>query len=480
MRTFLSILILSFFFSVDVAAQNPTRKMLYTFAPNEIMETGEHIIKCRLDGYRFALLTTDTLTQKSTLIFNGKRIALNNRLYDIYNEVGYLDVDKPDGYGFIYNNEKGYYVNRGGKIEGPYEYAQWRYEVQRSGGLLTYSYVLADRVYDNVDGKVRKSQGIFDLAYQKDGYHYIAVNGRLEPYDLPGNLYVSGDNYAYIGYKNVSDYDEVNYLWINGLSVDYQRRISGFALNAKGDYVYSYFDPEAEKNGDVMHRVHVVKNGTRIDKEGYYFIINNMYLTESGEVAYEADDKKLHLPEMTEDAEFDLIGGFTYYDGEHYAFYYEKDGKYYVRIKNQADKGPYDFVPELQFGSNGAFIYSYRYNNMYYVKTDKTEYGPFAGVYNCEMTSGDDYSFLCDKGSKRYHCLNGVMTEAKGDPYNGLSMDTDEHSFYSKYDYDYVVIDGQRMGNSAAFDCRYDTDKNTFVWYCIEGRELVIYEYALD
>ena len=229
-----------------------------------------------------------------------------------------------------------------------------------------------------------------------------------------------------------------------------------------------------------MHRVHVVKNGTRIDKEGYYFIINNMYLTESGEVAYVADDKKLHLPEMTEDAEFDLIGGFTYYDGEHYAFYYEKDGRYYVRIKNQADKGPYDFVPELQFGSNGAFIYCYRYNNMYYVKTDKTEYGPFAGVYNCEMTSGDDYSFLCDKGSKRYHCLNGVMTEAKGDPYNGLSMDTDEHSFYSKYDYDYVVIDGQRMGNSAAFDCRYDTDKNTFVWYCIEGRELVIYEYALD
>lgn len=87
------------------------------------MGTGEHIIKCRLYGYRFALLTTDTLTQKSTLIFNGKRIALNNRLYDIYNEVGYLDVDKPDGYCFIYNNEKGYYVNRGGKIEGPYEYA---------------------------------------------------------------------------------------------------------------------------------------------------------------------------------------------------------------------------------------------------------------------------------------------------------------------------------------------------------------------
>ena len=59
-------------------------------------------------------------------------------------------------------------------------------------------------------------------------------------------------------------------------------------------------------------------------------------------------------------------------------------------------------------------------------------------------------------------------------------MDVNGHSFYFSYDYDYVVIDGQRFGKAFPFEYRYDKDKNAFVWYCLEGRDLTIYEYALD
>lgn len=63
---------------------------------------------------------------------------------------------------------------------------------------------------------------------------------------------------------------------------------------------------------------------------------------------------------------------------------------------------------------------------------------------------------------------------------NAFNIEVEGHTFYAHREYDYVVIDGQRIGGSATFDCRYDKDKNAFVWYCIEDREFVVYEYALD
>lgn len=76
MRTFLYILIMLVFLSVNIAAQNPTRKVLCTLAPNEVIMYDEHLIQCKLDEYRFAFVVTDTLTYKCAFVFNGKRIPL--------------------------------------------------------------------------------------------------------------------------------------------------------------------------------------------------------------------------------------------------------------------------------------------------------------------------------------------------------------------------------------------------------------------
>lgn len=54
MRTFLYILIMLVFLSVNIAAQNPTRKVLCTLAPNEVIMYDEHLIQCKLNEYRFA------------------------------------------------------------------------------------------------------------------------------------------------------------------------------------------------------------------------------------------------------------------------------------------------------------------------------------------------------------------------------------------------------------------------------------------
>lgn len=54
-----------------------------------------------------------------------------------------------------------------------------------------------------------------------------------------------------------------------------------------------------------------------------------------------------------------------------------------------------------------------------------------------------------------------------------------QHSFFSDYAYEYVVIDGQPVGKSPALYAWYNKSSNSFVWNSIEGKELVVYEYML-
>lgn len=434
-------------FCLDTFAQNPTRKVLYALETNEVME------ECRLDGHRFALLVRDTLTGGGALVFNGKRVGSFDSFFDC--DLGDIDVNDPDGYGFIYADDKGYYVNKGGNREGPYEYVAW------TGGN-DYRYVLAGRVYDNVNGRACTSQGVFDLGYFAGSSH-IAKNGKSVESD--GRVWTSGKNYAY-----TSRSKDCISLWINGQCVDTRSSIEGVRINARGDYAYCYYDDDAGM-------WHVVKNGVRIDREGYRTSARALHLTEDGEVAYMADNK-LHLPEMEEEAEFDDMKDFTYFDSGRYAFVYYAAGvgEYYVRIKNQEDRGPYKYVGFLKTDPNGSFMYSYAddKSHNYYVRTDKSEYGPFDNVFSGYIRNGD-YGFDCSKDGEAYNCLNGTMSET-----NAFNMETERHTFHAHRECDYVVIDGQRMGNSAAFKCHYDKDKNAFVWYGIEGRELAVYEYALD
>lgn len=455
MRTFLSIMILSAFLSVGIAAQNPTRKVLYTLHANERIVSNEHFIQCHADGYRFALVTEDMTTLRNTLVFNGKRIpygfiidggrsyvpAMPTNEYN-WNYLGYIDVTEPDGYILhcALKSKRGdgtdkyeYWVNRGGKMDGPYEYV-WFDADDDELKSKTYHYVLADRVYDNVDGKVIPSKGIFKMPYyyasvvhnenSEDRNTYISVNGVIEKF-FGGyrDLYIKGNNYIvmtkngwYFNGKKVSSGAKVNH--------------SNVLWNDKGDYAYVH-------KSDFEY--YIVRNGVQINEKGYKEI-TKLYLTEDGDMAY-CYDNKIHLPGMIEDTELKCkyISSFIYCDGGRYALRYVDDN--------------YDR----------------------YVKTDKAEYGPYDGyIGNIKIAENGDCYY---EVSSQQYC-NGKKLENSGR--KECNMDVNGHSFYFSYDYDYVVIDGQRFGKAFPFEYRYDKDKNAFVWYCLEGRDLTIYEYALD
>lgn len=485
MKTYVSFAIILLLLFNSLFAQTPIRKVLYKLAPSEIILTGEHIIQYATDGYKFALLTTDTLTKKNTLIFNGKRISLNNSYYS-FGFLAYINVNEKDGYIIIDKNDNGYYVNNGGKIEGPYEYAwsdtdwyMWDYCNEAASpvvglyGTKKYHYVLADRVYDNVDGSIRKSQGIFYVGSMDENFddYIVAVNGIIERYSMPGDIYVSGNNYAYLGYNAIT---QEYTLFINGVITANAKSVRNIAVNEKGDYVYSY------NNSHNIYGEYIVKNGSILNTDGYSEIAD-LHLTETGDVVYISNGTHLHLPDIQENNDFEYISCLRYCDKEHYAFCFKKNGKWYVRINGQPDNGPYDLCRDLLINSCGDYMYVYGENTQF-IKTNRFVYGPFKAAHAIELSDKGKYTYdYCKDDNTIYRSIDGVTKSFfHYIEYNGISLDMDNHNFYSHYKYDYVVIDGKRVGNSAAIECRYDKKKNAFVWYSIEGRELVVYEYPLN
>lgn len=158
-------------------------------------------------------------------------------------------------------------------------------------------------------------------------------------------------------------------------------------------------------------------------------------------------------------------------DDGRYAYKYSNDyNNWYVKTDKE-EFGPYNNVYNLIYdGMHHAF--KYEKNDQWYVKTNKGEFGPYSDISNLHISENGDCLYQIYDYSIQHYC-NGINLEPN-------NIDADGHNFYVNYKYDYVVIDGQRFGKSTPFEYRYDEDKKAFIWYCLEGPNLVVYEYALD
>lgn len=479
-RSFL--VVLAVLLSVALWGRTPERRVMYTLPPGEELSIGEYIVQYSLSGNKFALITYNPQTNKSTLVFNGKPVATFETCFvDIY-MLGYINVNEPDGYVVKVWDGKDCYVNRGGKMEGPYEYVFWEYPKDYRYGpeppvmSRNYHYVLADRVYENVDGKRRKSKGVYNL-WNMDGdrsRYYIAVNDALVSYSFLGSLYTAGNNYAYV-YRA----DNIEYLYVNDKRMDSGSAIENVVLNSRGDCAYECQDEDT--SGSYYY---VMKNGKKLDSTGYHFI-NYLNLTEDGEVAYTSLNEgkySLHLPGLPVDSGFEDISNLIYLDKEHYGLFYKKEGQWYVRIKGQPDKGPYENVIDFLLNKDGRFIYSYIDSQGLHFRTADGEYGPFDRDWGSFIAFSENGGYIFSYSDDGMVCWNkdGVVNKSYNNDYLMVDLERNGHNFYSKCEYNYVVIDGERIGNSAALQAHYDEVKNAFIWLSLEGQELVVYEYRLD
>lgn len=60
-----------------------------------------------------------------------------------------------------------------------------------------------------------------------------------------------------------------------------------------------------------------------------------------------------------------------------------------------------------------------------------------------------------------------------------LQDKTKKHLFTANCDYEYVMIDDKKYGNSTPINAFYDEGNDAFGWVCIEGKQLVLYSYKL-
>jgi hypothetical protein len=228
-----------------------------------------------------------------------------------------------------------------------------------------------------------------------------------------------------------------------------------------------------------------------------------LYFTESGKYAFRyKENEKEHVNiNGAESRGYDNVRDLHFAKSEKYIYEYQENGKWHVNTNGAESRG-YDDIENLYFTESEKYAYKYKENGKWHVNVNGRDSGSFDESCKLIMLANDDNGnvYYPNDNGKIYKNDNGQETEYLSsmlwrdrEPafFGNLNYDEGrppaleiystgrEHSLYSSYGYEYVVVDGKRHGHSPALYAWYDKTKNAFVWNAVEGRELVLYEYKL-
>lgn len=95
----------------------------------------------------------------------------------------------------------------------------------------------------------------------------------------------------------------------------------------------------------------------------------------------------------------------------------------------------------------------------------------------------DNYNEFADPHKFRYYLPEEVYSSEKGYWIFGyefsLQDESKKHSFFAKWDYDYILIDGKKYNYHCPVDAFYDNKSNSFKWVSFENNQIVMYNYSL-
>ena len=510
--------------SLNLWAQNSNlkRTVLFTLGQDEELSENKYFAVQQLNQNRFIGIIYDTLKKTKTFVFNGKRIATTNASFNF----DYLNINEDKGYVLTYpqgedlyclnnrgfshrylqawgfdgdnyerfwcskieDNRLNYYAYHNGDITEPFDdvslkpkrYSPDGYNFITSAGSYDYYYKLAGRWYGHKDGKNKRVD--FAESYHSDnGKYHVNINGNVSQ-----------------GYNAVKDLN----------------------LTRKGDYTYSYRDGDkwdANINGNISH--------------GY----DELYLQmiESGNYAYRCKNNgkwNVNINGNVSPA-YDEVKSLQLTESGNYAYAYKNNGKWYINIDGIASQS-YQEIKDLQLVGNGNYAYIYNENGKWNVNVNGNISQSYNDIIDLQLTESGDYAYYFYHDKDKHYVINGkttpawneiislTLTENYGFSFqyiaddgriyineNGKEIKTDflgsnlksqkidlwitnnnnlefystdkENSFYSNNQYNYVVIDGKRVGKSPALHGWYDFEKNAFIWNAVEDKELVLYEYKL-
>lgn len=454
---------------------------------------------------------------------NGQYFSENFKVSTVQNASGYLDklslevnLNDDGTYWYRYKANDKYNI----KINGDYYRNIGYVSPQFVNGRYIFDYRNENMHYLNINGKqitkykignyTLNDKGDCIYFYQNQGENFwrVCINETdiyqtTEMGYIIGRLFLSENkNYAF-AYKTNDGY----HININGqntvIQYDY---ISDLQITNKGEYAYHYSNhgKESRYNTNINGKLY----------EGFYFA--RLYYDEPVGFWFSYEKDKTENRKSTTMV---IINGISYdkvmalkTDKTSYIFWYEKDGKHYLKTNDYQSKGDSRMIKQGYYYEFGATLYlensNYAYcyydetddNSYYYAKINGKIYNKANNVkfyknnssfeYYVQYTeNGVDYTIINGKKflNRKYDFQNGLISvdlqESRWDSdffEEKIQSSNGEHTFVSKLDNEYVVIDGQKVGKSPAFKAWYDEAKNSFIWNTIEGKELIVYEYKLD
>lgn len=355
-----------------------------------------------------------------------------------------IENTKTHEFTFVFNGKRITKVNHKNYYDKEYDYYSPIFytlnvfyidpEVENGYG---YAYQLAGRSFVNLEGKVLPNMNTQYIGH----WHHPFIKTENGKY-----AFIYSDNNYYASY-------------VDGKTFGPYERLDNFNFTESGKYAFSY-----RMNGKYYVDINGDITGP-YDNMGYYRSIS---LTESGKYAFAYEENRKSFININGNIieSYNNINDLYLTENGKYAFgYNERYGEYYLYIDGKTF-GPYERTHGIVLNENGKYAYCYNY------KDGKWSYN-INGRHNCSEKDYND--FISESlGNKDYINFYGYE-EVKE-----ITSKDGNHLFYSDINYEYVVIDGQQVGNSPAINCRYNEKKNTFEWSSIEGKELVVYEYKLD
>jgi hypothetical protein len=418
------------------AQANPARKVLFTLNPGEVIYQTEYFASASLNGYKFAAVLRNTQTDEYTFVFNGKRVFTGGI------GIPYINPNEENGYIYQYELAGQGFTNYKGKV-------MRLYLLDYDNGNFTYLFGASyyARINDKTWGPYKyvwsfsvADNGSFGFAYKdNDGKEYALINDKTwGPYERAGVVSVTDNGSFGFAYR---DNDWKAYARINDKTWGPYKDVGSVSVTDNGSFGFAYRDNDYK----------------------WYALIN---------------DKTWGPYNDVRDVSVAGNGNFGF-------AYEDNDGNYYARI-NDKTWGPYNYVRHVSVAGNGNFGFDYRDNDgKYYARINDKTWGPYKDVSSVSVAGNGNFGF--SYGSEDgywYRNINGKEAAEPIEPFRGAystsaTSSDGQHDFYSGLNYEYVVIDGRKVGRSPALRVWYNKQSHSFVWNSIEERELVVYEYKL-
>lgn len=172
--------------------------------------------------------------------------------------------------------------------------------------------------------------------------------------------------------------------------------------------------------------------------------------------------------------------------GEYYTFKFTGPGaSWLVPVPPQFDGWKMFRLDNVVIANHGIAVLEYTYAN----ESSDYPYKSYSFLYDLSTQSAtgfseDEYYDPATNSIKEKSARprRPIRPEQFNNHIEKLSLQdkSKKHQFLCNYEYDYVMIDGNRYGNSVPVKAFYDEESDSFVWACVEDRNLVLYSYSLS